>query len=214
MPLAQRDFGSMQMAHVRQPVPLTDVDGVLMAHGSMTTPATKEEIESAEKKMDDYEKNEAYVKHIILSSTSPCLSSKIKNELTAKKMWDAVVTDVKNKCTLQQLDLLELLQSMRLDKGSDATTHLTKMETHFRIMEEHHDALTVVGHTVTKSNFLANVLKSVTGSYCPTVQTINTTQSKLLHLQMLLPYSYMKQGTELFWSSRESCWLCHVCWSE
>ena len=160
----------------RQPVPLTDVNGVLMALGSTTKPATEEEVESVEKKMDNYEKNEAYAKHIILSSTSPHLSLKIKNELTAKKMWDAVVTDVKNKSTLQQLDLLELLQSMRLNEGSDTTTHLTEMETHFRIMEEHCNVLTTMGHTVTESNFLANVLKSVPGSYRPTVQTIDTTQ--------------------------------------
>jgi hypothetical protein len=160
----------------RQPIPLVAVNGVLMAHGSTTTPAKEEEIESAEKKMDDYEKNEAYAKHIILSSTSPRLSSKIKNESTAKEMWNAVVADVKNKSTLQQLDLLELLQSMRLDEGSDATTHLNEMETHFRVMEERRDALATMGHTVTEPNFLANVLKSVPGSYRPTVQTIDTTQ--------------------------------------
>jgi hypothetical protein len=123
----------------RQPVPLVVVNGVLMARGSTTTAATEDEIDTAEKKMDDYEKNEAYAKHIILSSTSPCLSSKIKNEFTAKIMWDAVVTDVKNKSTLQQLDLVELLQNMRLDEGSNATTHLAEMETHFCIMEERHD---------------------------------------------------------------------------
>jgi len=91
-------------------------------------------------------------------------------------MWDAVVEDVKNKSTLQQLDLLELLQSMRLDDGSDATTHLNEMETHFRVMEERRDALATMGHAVSESNFLANVLKSVPGSYRPTVQTIDTTQ--------------------------------------
>jgi hypothetical protein len=91
-------------------------------------------------------------------------------------MWDAVVEDVKNKSTLQQLDLLELLQGMRLDEGSDATTHLNEMETHFRVMEERRDALATMGHTVSESNFLANVLKSVPGSYRPTVQTIDTTQ--------------------------------------
>ena len=160
----------------RQPVPLVDVNGVLMARGSTTQPATDDEIELAERKADDYEKNEAYAKHIILSSTSPRLSSKIKNEPTAKIMWDAVVADVKNKSTLQQLDLLELLQSMRLDEGSDATTHLAEMEAHFRIMEERRDALATMGSPVGESNFLANVLKSVPESYRPTVQTIDTTQ--------------------------------------
>lgn len=91
--------------HAQQPVPLTEVDGVLIRRSSTSTPATDDETESTEKKVDDYEKNKAYTKHIILSSTSPCLSSKIKNELTTGKMWSAVVTDVKNKSTLQQLDL-------------------------------------------------------------------------------------------------------------
>ena len=160
----------------RQPVPLVAVNSVLMARGSTTTPATEDEIEAAEKKVDDYEKNEAYAKHIILSSTSPRLLLKIKNELTAQKMWDAVVADVKNKSTLQQLDLLELLQSMRLNEGSDAVTHLTEMEAHFRIMEERRDALATMGSPVSESTFLANVLKSVPESYRPTVQTIDTTQ--------------------------------------
>jgi hypothetical protein len=141
-----------------------------------TKPATQDEIDAVEKKLDDYEKNEAYAKHIILSSTSPRLSLKIKNKPTAKSMWDAVVADIKNKSTLQQLDLLELLQSMRLEEGPDTTTHLTEMETHFCVMEERRDTLAMMGFPVVESSFLANVLKSVPGSYRPTIQTINTTQ--------------------------------------
>src|ERR1700742_5059263 len=91
-------------------------------------------------------------------------------------MWDDAVADVKNKSTLQQLDLLKLLQSMQLKEGSDATTHLTEMETHFCVMEERCNTLVTMGSPVVESSFLANILKSVPGSYHPTVQTINTTQ--------------------------------------
>ena len=75
MPLVRRDFGSMQMAVQGSLclLPMLMVS-VFMALGSTTKPATEEEIESVEKKMDNYEKNEAYAKHIILSSTSPRLS--------------------------------------------------------------------------------------------------------------------------------------------
>lgn len=161
--------------YAKQPVPLITVTDMPMSSASPTKPATQDEIDTVEKKLDDYEKNEAYAKHTILSSTSQ-LSSKIKNEPTAKSMWDAVVTDVKNKSTLQQLDLLKLLQSMQLKEGSDTTIHLAEMETHFHVMEECRDTLVMMGFPVAESKFLANILKSVPGSYCPTIQIIDTTQ--------------------------------------
>src|ERR1700728_55194 len=64
--------------HARQPTPLTEVNNVPMSQADPKVAATEEEIEFAEKKFDDYKRNEAHAKHIILSTTSPHLSSKIK----------------------------------------------------------------------------------------------------------------------------------------
>jgi hypothetical protein len=158
----------------RQPTPLTIVNNVLMSRDDPTVAATEEQIESAEKKMDDYERNEAHAKHVILSTTSPRLSLKIKNMATAKDMWDAVKVDVSNKSTLQQIDILEQLQEMHCSENADADAHLLKITEHFRLMDERHDQLATMGSPVPDASFLALVLKSVPASYRPTVQTIDT----------------------------------------
>ena len=158
----------------RQPTPLTEVNNVPMSWADPTVAATETEIESAEKKIDDYEWNEAHAKHIILSTTSPRLSSKIKAFATAKEMWDAVKADVSNKSMLQQIDILEQLQEMHCSENADADAHLLKITKHFRLMEEHRDQLATMGSPVGEAGFLALVLKSIPVSYHPTVQTINT----------------------------------------
>src|SRR5882762_928028 len=158
----------------RQPTPLPEVNNVPMSRADPTVAATEVEIESAEKKLDDYERNEAHAKHIILSTTSPCLSLKIKHFATVKEMWDAVLVDVSNKSTLQQIDILEQLQEMHCGENADADAHLLEITEHFCLMEEHRDQLATMGSPVGEAGFLALVLKSVPASYRPTVQTIDT----------------------------------------
>jgi len=158
----------------RQPALLILLNDVLMSRDDPTKPATEEQLDSAEKKIDDYERNEAHAKHIILSTTSPHLSSKIKNLTTAKAMWDAVLVDVSNKSTLQQIDILDQLQEMHCGENSDANAHLLEVTEHFRLMEEQHDQLATMGAPVPEASFLALVMKSMPASYRPTVQTIDT----------------------------------------
>ena len=74
-----------------------------MKPGTIDKPATKEEIENAETKMDTYEQNEAMCKHILMSSVLPHL--KIKSLATPNSMWVAICMDVKNKSTLQKMDV-------------------------------------------------------------------------------------------------------------
>jgi hypothetical protein len=116
---------------VRQPTPLTEVNNVPMSWADLTVAATETEIESAEKKIDDYKQNKARAKHIILLTTSPHLSSEIKAFATAKDMWDAVKADVSNKSTLQQIDILEQLQEMYCSENADADAHLHEITEHF-----------------------------------------------------------------------------------
>ena len=60
----------------------------------------------------DFEKKEYLTQHIILSTTSTHLGSKIKELKTAKEMWKVVVADVTTKSTLFLLDVEEQLTSM------------------------------------------------------------------------------------------------------
>ena len=76
-----------------------------MKPGTIDKPATEEEIENAETKMDTYKQQEAMCKHILMSSVSPHLCLKLKSLVTPNKMWAAIFTDVKNKLTLQKMDV-------------------------------------------------------------------------------------------------------------
>src|SRR5271170_4092858 len=64
------------------------------------TPASEEQIEQKETKIQEYERREYLAQHVILSTTSTRLGSKIKNLTTAKEMWDAVKADATTKSTL------------------------------------------------------------------------------------------------------------------
>jgi hypothetical protein len=50
------------------------------------TPTTEEQVESKEAKIEDFEKKHYLAQHIILSTTSTRLSSKIKNMKSAHEM--------------------------------------------------------------------------------------------------------------------------------
>ena len=99
-----------------------------------TTLATDEQIESREGKIVDFEKKEYLAQHVILSTTSTRLGSKIKDLKSAKEMWDVVVADVTTKSTLFLLDAEEQLMSMKLSDNDDPKTHLAELKQHFQVM--------------------------------------------------------------------------------
>ena len=117
--------------HARQPTPLKqNAAGVFLKRGSQTI-ATEEEIEAAEDRIEAYDRAESFAKHIILSSASTRLASKIKSIPTASAMWTVVTDDVKNKSSLQKINMLRLLQEMELQESSDPAAHVAEMEEHF-----------------------------------------------------------------------------------
>ena len=73
-------------------------DVAVIADGK--TPATEEQIEAKEAKIQEFEKCEYLAQHVILSTTSTCLGSKIKNLKTVKEMWDAVNANETTKSSL------------------------------------------------------------------------------------------------------------------
>ena len=145
-----------------------------MKAGTHDKPATEEEIETAESKMDTYEQNEALCKHILMSSISPHLCSKIQSLETPNEMWVQICSNVKTKSTLQKMDVKCLFESMKLTENLDATAHVTEMEAHFCLMQERVDELATIGDPVNTRTYFQTTLKSVPESYHATVQTIDT----------------------------------------
>jgi len=91
----------------------------------------EEQIESKEMKLADLEKKEYLAQHIILSTTSICLGSKIKDLTSAKDMWEVLKADATMKSTLYLLDAKDQLSSMKLSENKDPKTHLTELKQHF-----------------------------------------------------------------------------------
>lgn len=139
-PRIQKAMGSKGLwRHVEgtaiAPKPFTVVGGVAVL-GDRTTPATEEQIETKEIRITEFEKREYLAQHIILSTTSAHLGSKIKNLTSAEDMWKMVKADATTKSTLQILDAEDQLSSMKLNKNEDLKTHLTELKQHFQLMLE------------------------------------------------------------------------------
>ena len=145
-----------------------------MKAGTIDKQATDKEIEKVEMKMDTYEQNKSLCKHILMSSISPRLCSKIKSLKTPNEMWVIICADVKNKSTLQKMDVKCLFEAMKLAEKADAATHVLEMEAHFCLMQERVDELATIGDPIGARTYFQTALKSVPESYHATVQTINT----------------------------------------
>ena len=115
---------------------------------------------------------EYLAQHVILSTTSTCLSSKIKNLKMPKKMWDMVKADATTKSTLFLLDAEDQLTSMKLTDNADPKTHLSELKEHFQLMTHRHDNLLKMGSTLSDSRFNTIIMSSLPESYCPSLQTI------------------------------------------
>jgi len=134
--------------------------------------ATEEQIETREIRITDFDKKEYLAQHIILSTTSTRLGSKIKELKTAKEMWELVVADVTTKSTLFLLDAEEQLMSMKLSDNNDLKAHLVKIKQHFQVMLQRHENLIKMGSTLSDTRFNTLIMMSLPESHCPTLQTI------------------------------------------
>ena len=130
-----------------------------------TTKATDEQIEAREIRILDFEKKEYLTQHIILSTTSTRLGSKIKELKTAKEMWKVVVADVTMKSTLFLLDAEEQLMSMKLSDNQDPKTHLAELKQHFQLMLQRRDNLIKMGSTLSDTRFNTLIMSSLPESY-------------------------------------------------
>jgi hypothetical protein len=94
---------------------------------TVNMPATKDQLEAKEKKIQDFEQKEYLAQYFILSSTSPHLSQKLLNLTMAKDMWDAVKHDATTKSPPHQVDILNQLQMMKCPSSADSKTHFAKI---------------------------------------------------------------------------------------
>ena len=136
------------------------------------TPATEDQIEAKESRIIKFEKREYLACHILMSTTSTCLATKIKGLLMAEDMWKAVKEDATSKSTLYLPDAEDQLSNMKLIDNDDPRTHLTELKSHFQLMLQHCDNLIVIGSTMsnTRSNII--IMSSLPKSYWPTLQML------------------------------------------
>ena len=146
------------------PVPFILSDGVpMLADGK--TKATEDQIELKESKILEFEKREYLACHILMSTTSLCLLTKIKSLLMAEDMWKAVKDDATSKSTLFILDAEDQLSSMKLAKNNNPKAHLAKLTNHFWLMLEHHDNLIKMGSVMSETRFTIIIMSSLPASY-------------------------------------------------
>jgi gag-polypeptide of LTR copia-type len=114
--------------------------------------------------------------HILVSTPSTCLATKIKGLSTAKDMWNTIKEDATSKSTLYLLDVEDQLSSMKLVDNNDPKTHLNKLKTHFQLMLQHHDNLMKIRLTMSDTQLNIIVMSSLPESYRPTLQTITAVE--------------------------------------
>ena len=179
-PHIQRAMGSKGLwRHVEgtaiAPKPYALDSGVpVLADGQ--TPASEDQIEARESKIVDYDKREYLAQHVILSTTSTRLGSKIKNLKTAKEMWDMVKADATTQSTLFLLNAEDQLASMKLADNTDPKTHLSELKDHFQLMMHRHDNLLKMGSTLSDSCFNTIIMSSLPESYRPSLQIITAAE--------------------------------------
>ena len=153
------------------PVPYAVSNSVAMLANGKTA-ASEDQIENKESKILEFEKREYLAHHILLSTTSTHLRSKMKGLPTAEDMWKVIKDDAMSKSTLYLLDAKDQLFSMKLQDNDDPKTHLSELKQHFQLMLQHCKNLIKIGSTLSDLRFNIIIMSSLPESYRPTLQTI------------------------------------------
>ena len=128
---------------------------------------------SKETKIIEFEKREYLARHILLSTTSIHLASKIKDLPTAEDIWKVVKDDAMSKSTLYLLDAEDQLSSMKLADNDNPKAHLNELQNHFQLMLQCWDNLI---KTMSDTRFNIIIMSSLPESYRPTLQTITASE--------------------------------------
>jgi hypothetical protein len=92
------------------------------------TEATKEQIKTCKKHIEDYETKTYLAHHIMINSVSTQVAQYIGTITTPKDMWDYITKEYEDKTLLFQSNTCQQLQSMKCSEGENIRTHLTEMD--------------------------------------------------------------------------------------
>jgi hypothetical protein len=145
----------------------------LIADGK--TEATEDQVEIREEKVDKYKWKENLAQHILPSTTSSHISSKIKNLHTTNEMLTVIQTNVTSKSTLFIIDVEDQLTSMHCAESMDPKGHLAEVKAHFDLMMKCHDNLLSMGSQLSEMRFATMIMLSLPPSYRLALQTITAT---------------------------------------
>ena len=113
-----------------KPSPYVIVGGMpVLADGSAL--ATKDQIETHDKHINEHKMHEYLAHHIIINSVLLRLMQKIGQLTSSKEMWDTMKADCKGKSMLYQVDVQWWLQDLKCAEGTDVKAHLTEMGKHW-----------------------------------------------------------------------------------
>ena len=142
------------------------LDGVAVLSDGKTK-VTEEQIETHEKRIEDFETKRYLACHIMVHSIPVCLAQRVKDETNPKKMWDAIVADSEGKSVSHQVALQRWLYELKCEEGADIKAHLTEL------IGMNQD-LAAKGVTVTDDDFTALIMGSLPDSYKPLLQSVSS----------------------------------------
>ena len=115
-PQIQRALGAKDLwIHIKgmaiAPKPYQLVNSIPVLSGSKTL-AFDDQIEAREMRINNYDKLKYLAQHVILSTTSTCISSMIKYMKIANEMWENVKLHATTKSMLYLIDVEDQLASI------------------------------------------------------------------------------------------------------
>ena len=85
------------------PKPYVELNRITVLSNGKTC-VTEEQIETKETCIVEFDKHKCLAQHVLLSTTSVCIGSMIKNLMTVKEMWEQIKKDATTKSTLFLID--------------------------------------------------------------------------------------------------------------
>ena len=151
----------------RKPAEIEFKDGKAYKKGS-TDELTPTKLTALEKEQDEYEQKEASVREVFYETIGQSLFLQVKNEETAAKVWEKLVSIMEKKGDLIQVSILSKLQTMVCLEDDDVRAHLANMS-------ELKEQLEGMGAPISDPSFAAMIRKSLPASFRSLLQTLSAT---------------------------------------
>ena len=139
-----------------KPSPYPITGGVAMLPSG--NPASDDQIDARETKIEEYSKKEYLAQYIIINSISAWLGTSVKEKPNAHKMWETVKADTSMKTQIHQIDMLKTMHQKRCGENDNVRTHLEELVALW-------NRLIGMGATVDEPQFHTIILSSLPESY-------------------------------------------------